>query len=385
MGGLTTLSRVYYTPSGIPSPGYLLDEPGTVPVGVVIRNAYYGAFLSDTLNLTPRLALTASGRFNIANIALHNQNPPDPNAPGGGLTGRHYYDHFNPSLGATYDATNFLTFYGSYSVANAAPTPAELSCASPQDSCSLANFMSGDPNLKQIVTHSFEAGLKGTLIGPLESIIAYNVGYYYTTTSDDIEFLQSPYNPISSGYFGNVGNVKRTGFDGGVHIDVEKWQLYANYSRIDATYRSSFIESSNNPNANAQGNITVLPGNHLPGIPENIVKFGASYQATRQWLLGISVTAQTSTYLYGDSANLTAPLPGYFVVDLTTRYDITPKLQIFGGIDNVTDEKYYNYGTFSPTGLNGGVYIAQAPNFSNPRSYSIAAPVSVYAGMKYRF
>lgn len=385
IGGITGLSRVYYTPVGIPSPGYLLDEPGTVPVGVVIRNAYYGAFISDTLNLTSRLALTASGRFNIANIALHDQNPPDPNAPGGGLTGRHYYDHFDPDIGATYDLTNFLTVYGSYSVANAAPTPAELSCASPQDSCSLANFMSGDPNLKQIVTHAFEAGLKGTAIGPLDSIIVYNADYYDTHTSDDIEFLQSPYNPVSSGYFGNVGNVERTGIDAGVHVDIEKWQVYADYSWIDATYRSSFIERSNNPDANAQGNITVLPGDHLPGIPGNVVKFGAEYQATRRWQIGVSVTAQTSAYLYGDQANLTSPLPGYFVVDVTTSYHVTPHLQVFGGIDNVTDQKYYNYGTFSPTGLNGGVYVAQAPNYSNPRSYSIAAPISVYAGMKYMF
>jgi outer membrane receptor protein involved in Fe transport len=385
IGGLTSTSRFYYTPPGIPSPGYLLDEPGTVPVSVVIRNAYYGAYMSDTLNLTQKLALTASGRFNIANIALHDQNPPNPNAPGGGLTGRHYYDHFNPAIGATYDVTELLTVYGSYSEANAAPTPAELSCASPQDSCSLANFMSGDPNLKQIVTHTFEAGLKGTLIGPLESIIVYNADYYDAITSDDIEFLQSPYNPISSGYFGNVGNVERTGVDAGVHLSFNRLQIYGSYSRIDATYRSSFIEHSNNPNANAQGNITVLPGDHLPGIPENIVKFGAAYQATRRWNAGISVTAQTSTFLYGDAANLTPPAPGYIVVDLTTRYDVTPNLQVFGGIDNVMNARYYNYGTFSPTGLAGGVYVAQAPNYSNPRSYSIAAPIGVYAGMKYRF
>ncbi len=385
IGGLTSISRFYYTPSGIPSPGYLLDEPGTVPVNVVIRNAYYGAFISDTLNLTPKLALTASGRFNIANIALHDQNPPDPNAPGGGLTGRHYYDHFNPAIGASYDVTSLLTVYGSYSEANAVPTPAELSCASPQDSCSLANFMSGDPNLKQIVTHTFEAGLKGILAGPLESIITYNADYYHTITSNDIEFLQSPYNPISSGYFGNIGNVLRTGFDASVNIDLNKWQIYGGYSRIDATYRSRFIEHSSNPQANANGDITVVPGDHLPGIPENIVKFGAAYQATRRWNLGVSFTAQSSTYLYGDQANLTPPLPGYFVMNLTTHYNITPALQFFGGIDNITNTKYYNYGTFSPTGLAGGVYVAQAPNYSNPRSYSIAAPVSVYAGMKYNF
>ena len=114
-------SRDYLTVPGIPDPGYVLDEPGTVPVDVVIRNAYYGAYLSDTLNLTQKLSLTASGRFNIANIALNSQLPPDPNAPGGGLTGRHYYEHANPALGLAYDVTPFTVLYGGYTEANAAP------------------------------------------------------------------------------------------------------------------------------------------------------------------------------------------------------------------------------------------------------------------------
>ena len=66
-GGITD-DRVYYTPPGIPNPGYLVDEPGTVPTDVVVRNAYYGAYLTDTLDVTDKLALTMGGRFNIANI-----------------------------------------------------------------------------------------------------------------------------------------------------------------------------------------------------------------------------------------------------------------------------------------------------------------------------
>jgi iron complex outermembrane receptor protein len=385
IGGITSLSRVYDTPAGIPNPGYLLDEPGTVPVGVVIRNAYYGAYVSDTLNLTSKFAITAGGRFNIANIALNDQDPPDPNSPGGGLTGRHYYSHFNPALGATYNLIPALTIYGGYSEENAAPTPAELSCASPEDSCSLANFMSGDPNLKQIVTRSLEAGLRGAVPGPGGSIISYNADYYNTTTNDDIEFLQSPFNPIGEGYFSNVGNVDRNGFDLGANLDTTKWQLYFDYSRTNATFQSTFIEQSNNPDADTNGNITVSPGDYLPGIPQNIFKFGATYQATPRWQVGVSAIAQTSTFLFGDEANLTPPLPGYLVANFTTSYQLTPALQIFGTVDNLTDAKYYNYGTFSPTGMDGGVYVAQDPNYSNPRSYSIAAPIGGFAGVKLKF
>jgi outer membrane receptor protein involved in Fe transport len=383
-GGITD-TRVYSNPPGGPNPGYEIDEPGTVPVDVVVRNAYYGAYASDTLSVTEKLAITAGARFNIANIALNDQNRPDPNAPGAGLTARHYYTHLNPAIGATYDVLPEMTAYGGFSEANAAPTPAELSCASPEDSCSLANFLSGDPDLKQIVSRTVEFGLRGGAVGPGGSVLGYNADYYNSTTNDDIEFLQSPFNPIGSGYFSNVGNVLRSGFDFGVTLDATNWQVYASYSRTNATYGSAYIEQSNNPDADGNGNITVMKGDHVPGIPENLFKFGASYNVTRKWMIGVSATAQTSTYLYGDEANLTKPLAGYFTADLTTSYQVTPHLQMFGSIDNITDTKYYEYGTFSPTGPGGGVYVAQAPNYSNPRSYSIAAPIAVVAGVKVRF
>jgi outer membrane receptor protein involved in Fe transport len=385
LGGITQNSRVYYTPAGIPTPGYLLDEPGTVPVGVVIRNAYEGLYLSDTVNATAKLAITAGARYNLANIALHNQNAPDPNAPGGGLTGRHFYTHFNPALGATYALTPSLTIYGGYSQENAAPTPAELSCASPADSCSLANFMSGDPDLKQIITRSFEAGLRGTTPTPGDTTLSYNADYYNSITNDDIAFLQSPYNPVGEGYFSNIGNVARNGFDAGATLQAKTWQAYANYARINATYQAQFIEQSNNPQADANGTITINPGNHLPGIPANIIKFGVNSTPMPALTLGVSATAQTGTFLYGDEANLTKMLPGYFVVNLTASYQLTPSLQIFGEIDNVTDTRYDNYGTFSPAAADGGVYVAQRPDYTNPRSYSLAAPIGAFAGVKIKY
>ncbi len=85
IGGITPTTRVFI------GPGVIIDEPGSnSPVRVGISDAYYGVFFTDTLNLTDRLALTASGRFNVAEINLNDQN-------GGDLTGNHNYPHFNPA------------------------------------------------------------------------------------------------------------------------------------------------------------------------------------------------------------------------------------------------------------------------------------------------
>ncbi|EKM98946.1 TonB-dependent receptor [Acidocella sp. MX-AZ02] len=380
-GALSPSTRDYYALPGT-GLGYPVDEPGNVPVNVGLRNAYYGLYATDTIDLTKKLSLTLGGRFNIAQIALHNERGYDPNAAPGGLNGSHYYQHFNPSVGMAYALTRAVTLYGSWSVQNAAPTPAELSCASPLDSCALANFMSGDPALKQIVSQNFQAGLRGTFVVGGLNFLSIQADVYDDETRDDIEFLQSPYNPQGNGYFSNIGSVHRRGGDLAAQFDSAKWHLYASYSRVQATYGASFIERSNSPNADASGNITVNSGDFLPGVPKNLIKFGADYKITPRWSVGFSGTAQTGSYLYGDAANLDKPLPGYALIDLNTRYSVTPHLTLFGSIDNVTDQRYYVYGTYSSV---GGVYVAQAPNYSNPRSYSIGAPVAVTAGMKLTF
>ena len=369
VGGLTPFDRVFI------GPGVVIDEPGTnAPVRVAISNASYGAYLADTLSLTPRLALTVSGRWNAALIDLTDQN-------GGDLAGNHSYTHFNPALGATYRVTPWLTAYAGYSVANRAPTPAELSCAGPANSCSLANFFVGDPNLKQVVAHTVEAGLRGSVIPFADASLSYNLALFHTNLDDDIAFINS----VTQGraYFANIGQTRRQGVDASVQVKTDRWLAYLAYSYIDASYQSSFVEAAgNNPAADANGNITVQPGDRLPGIPANQLKLGAYYNVTDKWTVGGTAIAASAAYLFGDEANLTPKLPAYVTLNLSTTYQVTEHVQLFAWIENVTNQRYYTYGTFSPT---SAVFLAQAPGATNPRSYSIAAPVGGFGGVRVTF
>ena len=366
VGGITDVSRVFI------GPGVIVDEPGiNQPASAAISNAYYGAFFTDTLNLTPRLAMTLSGRFNAAQVDLTDQN-------GGDLTGNHSYTHFNPGAGLTYQVTPWLTAYAGYAEANRAPTPAELSCASPEDSCSLANFFVGDPNLKQVVAHTLEAGVRGSFPTVAGGNLSYNIGLYRSNLDDDIVFVNSP--TLDRAYFTNVGQTRRQGVDVGVQFQNKRWLAYLEYSYIDATYQSGFVESAgSNPDGDANGNETITPGDRLPGVPANQIKLGIYCKVTPKWTVGAVGIAQTGQYLFGDEANLTPQLPGFFTLNLTTNYQLTPKIAFFATIDNVTNEKYYTYGTFSPT---TAVYLSQAPYATNPRSYSPAAPIGVLVGVR---
>lgn len=140
--------------------------------------------------------------------------------------------------------------------------------------------------------------------------------------------------------------------------------------------------SQNNPGADANGNILVQPGDRLPGIPNNLFKLGVDYKVTDAWTIGGTAIAAAGQFLFGDEANLTAPTPPYFVLNLHSSYQVTRNLQLFGLIENAFNATYYTYGTFSPT---SSVPIIQAPGATNPRSYSPAAPIAVTVGVRATF
>ncbi|MFL5284750.1 MAG: TonB-dependent receptor [Rhodopila sp.] len=369
IGGIAPLSREFV------GPGIVIDEPDTnAPVRVGISNAYYGVFFADTLNLTDRLALTASGRFNAAQINLNDQN-------GGDLSGNHYYAHFNPAGGVTYQVTPWLTAYAGYAEANRAPTPAELSCAGPTNSCSLANFFVGDPDLKQVVAHTIEAGVRGSVAMGEDNRLSYNVGLYRSNLDDDIAFINST--TVNRAFFANVGQTRRQGVDASLRYRTPRWSAYVAYTYTDATFQTGFVENAgSNPAGDANANITVRPGNRLPGIPAHQGKLGLTYKVTDAWIISAAGIVQSGSYLFGDEANLTPKLPPFFTLNLSTSYQLTPHIQLFAEVDNVTNTRYYTFGTFSPT---SSVFLAQAPNATNPRSCSISAPVAGFGGVRITF
>jgi iron complex outermembrane recepter protein len=369
IGGLTPLDRVFI------GPGIVIDEPGSnSPVRVGISNANYGIYFADTFNLTQRLALTVSGRFNMALVDLNDEN-------GGDLTGNHSYNHFNPAGGVTYQVAPWLTAYAGYAVANRAPTPAELSCAGPANSCSLANFFVGDPDLQQVISYTMEAGVRGSFTPFDGANLSYNVALFRSNLNNDIAFINS----VTTGraFFANVGQTRRQGVDAGLQFKNDRWIAYVEYSYTDATFQSTFVESGgSNPAADADGNITVRPGNRLSGIPTNQAKLGAYYKITDKWTVGGTAIVASGAFLFGDEANLTPKLTPYFTLNLTTSYQLTDHVQLFALVENVTNEKYSTFGTFSPT---SSVFLAQAPGATNPRSLSPAAPVGGFAGVRVTF
>ena len=278
--------------------GYFVSIPENsgftaTPVDVGANSTYYGIYLTDTWDLTDALSVTASGRLNLADVDLSDRN-------GSALSGDNRYDRFDPALGATYKLAGNLTAYAGYSEGNRVPTPSELECANPMAPCLLPSSLSADPPLKQVVSQTYETGLRGsfTLGGLAPGKFTWHGGLYRTDLSNDIYGVATS---ISSGFFENIGSTRRQGIETGLSYKDERWSAYGSYSLVDATFQSPLIiPSPNNPFADINGNIHVAPGDRLPGIPEHQLKVGADYHVTSNWTVGGILTYFSDQYLRGD-------------------------------------------------------------------------------------
>ena len=345
------------------------------PVSLGATTTYYGLYATDTINLTPQLSITASGRYNIAQIDLADRK-------GTNLNGSNTYRHFNPAFGAAWKVARWLTVYGGYSEGNRAPNPSEIECSNPLIPCLLPSSLASDPpTLRQVVSHSWEAGFRGTFATSGRGDVTWNAGVFRTNVDDDIYGAATS---LSAGYFQNIGGTRREGMELGARYRTQRLSAYASVSYISATFCSALIlPSPSNPFQNAAGNIQVAPGDQLPGIPRYRIKFGADYQLLRGWSIGGSLAAVGGVFYVGDQSNQLARIPGYTVVNLHSTLRLSRALSLFAIVDNALNAHYSTYGVLGdPTGIGApGVPSQGVDN----RFQSPAAPVSVYGGMKVAF
>jgi iron complex outermembrane recepter protein len=351
--------------------GLFINQPSgdVAPVGLGAHTLYTGLYVTDTLDLTPRLSVTAGARYNFAQINLIDELGND-----SGLNSNSTYTHFNPMIGATYKLTPNLTFYGDFAVANRAPTPLELACADPVRPCLIDNALVGDPPLQQVITYTFEGGLRGQF-EIAKGLLNWSVGGFHALNTNDILPISSPL--IGHQFFQNAGNTLRQGLEANLTYKQDRWNIYANYTYVDATFRNALtVQSPFNPFADADGNIFVVPGDHIPGIPDFRFKLGGEYRITDPWLFGADLNVIGSQWLIGDQSNQNPKLPAYWVVNLHSSYKVSDSIEVFGLVRNLFDKHYVVAGTFFET--DSYPYL----NLTDPRTFIPGIPFAAYVGVR---
>jgi iron complex outermembrane receptor protein len=354
-----------------------------VPVSVRSMDKAYGAYATDTFDVTPTLSVTASGRYNIADIDLTDQ-------LGTNLTGSNRYTHFNPAVGGAYKVSPSLTAYAGISENTRTPTASEIECSNPLQPCLLPTNLAADPpTLRQVVAYTSELGVRGRLQNALTTgdELSWNLGLFRTLLHDDIYGIATS---ISQGFFQNIGDTRREGLEAGLHYQASQWSAFANYSYVDATFQSALtVPAPSNPLQDANGNIQVEPGDHLPGIPRQRLKIGADYAILPDWTLGGSLNLVSSVYYLGDASNQLAPISSYRIVSVHSTYALTDKLEVFASVSNLFNSRYATWGILSdPTGVGApGVRpsgVTNGPGVDN-RFLSPAAPFEALVGARVTF
>src|SRR5450631_662888 len=362
------------------------DTIGTGPyvpeTDVGSTNRYLGVFFSDTLALSDQWTLTLAGRYNYARIAIADRSGEDP-----GLDGSYTFARFNPAVGINFNPSATLTAYAAYNEGMRAPTPIELTCSNAAAPCKLPNVFLADPPLQEVVAKTVEVGARGNIGANLQ----WAGALYRTDLDNDIQFIASGFGAASVGYFQNVGQTRRQGVEltGSARWGELTFTLRYNY--IDATFQSSFIAASpNNSTADANGAITVSPGDRIPGIPANSAKLRAEFNVNERWAIGATVVYASSQYAHGDENNqdVHGQVPAYAVTNLDTQFQLAPNLQLFANITNLFNRQYQSLGLLGANAFTGpdrtfGPALGIAPVSEQFRG--IGAPRGFWIGLRYTF
>jgi outer membrane receptor protein involved in Fe transport len=341
------------------------------------HNGNYGIYMQDTLSLTKQWSLTLAGRYNWADATIGDSSGLQPQ-----LNGHHTFSRFNPAVGINWNPTSTFTAYATYNEGMRSPTAIELACADPAAPCSLPNDFVSDPALQPVISKTFEFGARGRV----GQATTWSAAVYRTTLDNDIEFISSNGAAGNRGFFQNVGRTRRQGFELSGRSQLGPLAVTASYSYIDATYRSAWTESSpSNSSADANGNIDVKPGDHLPGIPANTVKLQLDYAATAKWKVGANLTWRGGIYAQGDENNqdVNGKIAGYLLIDLDTSYQVTKQLQVFANITNLLDKRYASFGTLGENFFNGPSHTFDGANPSNEQFVGPGAPRGFWVGLRY--
>jgi outer membrane receptor protein involved in Fe transport len=337
-------------------------------------NQYYGVYFTDTLSLTERLHWTLSGRYNLAMLDLTD-------LAGQGLTGQHRYDRFNPATGLTYQFTSALTGYVSYAEANRAPTAAELGCSDPNAPCTVQSALNSDPPLKQVVSRSVELGARGRHDLGEHRTIGWSRGGFWTRNYDDIIFVMT--NPTSGqGYFNNAGITAPR--DGGIYVDgtFGALKVMASYAYTLATFASyNELPSSSNVAANGSGQIDVVPGDRMPGIPLHSIKLAASYAVTDALTVGADTKISSQRTLLGDESGTMNKLGAINVVNASVSYLLKENAQLSFRVQNLFDQRYATTGTVADPSAGGAI----ANTSSNNTFLVPGEPRSFWGGLRVTF
>ena len=211
-------------------------------------------------------------------------------------------DNYATDIGLNYLYSDTGNIYIKFERGFVAPTPRQLANR-------INNEYIGN-DLKAEKSTTYEIGMKDNIFGSYVSITGF-----FSTIKDEISYqsLGSP-----NFVYENLDETERKGIELTAEQYLGKLTLNESFTFIDAEITKGSKK-----------------GQDIPNVPEKRFVLSATYEATEKLTLNTSInyTGSMNTGSYNKDSNI--------VTDLSVKYDIGRGLSIYGGVNNLFNEKYY--------------------------------------------
>jgi iron complex outermembrane recepter protein len=309
--------------------------PDSVTTIATIHQDNAASYAQAVVSATSRMNITGGVRYDYVHI-------PYRDGLDASNDGTSTYNRLSPEIGLTYQFTDGLRGYVAYKSGFRAPAPLELACASPTAPCSLPSALGNDPTLKPVTTHDYETGFDWALTRRTW----LDVDGFWTDVYNDIVFASPNRAQI---YYVNAPQTRRAGVEASGNIGLPQGvYLAGSYSYIAATFQSSVLIASSDPNPEP-----TKPGDIFPTSPLHRGRIAAGI--TR--LVGptivdaeFNIRGYQGQYLRGDESNQRPELPGYTVAGLAGHVEYK-RFGVELNIENLFNRQYYSFGIEAPNAL----------------------------------
>lgn len=305
------------------------------PYGVDLRfrTSNYAVFAENFFQLTNRISVTPGFRYEIINTDLTGKII---NATTDVVyKGNRSFPLFGTGL--QYQLNNFSQLYANISQAY---RPFLYANVTPADRVDVI-----DPNLKDSKGYDIDLGYRGHY----KDVLNFDINAFYLFYGDRIGLLAAK-NPGNAAYLltTNIGDAATKGAEVYAELSLLKTiikrqrlndiRIFNSLSYNHARYKNASI--------NKLGTNVNVTGNHVENVPDWMNKTGLIFQYNH-----FTTTFQYSytSKSFNDALNtsvsndgITGVIPAYHVWDWSANYNFSKHFHLSGGINNFTNETYFN-------------------------------------------
>lgn len=341
-----------------------------------LRSTYFGAYAEEQLDVTPKLTLVASLRWdysfrqgtfqNFSPVGGTGQNAASTMTSTNQPTAR--FDAVNPKFGFVYRTSETSQLYFNASRGYEAPINVELTSAFNFNGTANTGFL----NLDAQRAWQFELGHRGK---------SKDGRYQWDFTVYDLEMQKEILTNVvnNQNTFMNANGTRHTGLElgGGLvaarGLFVKGGPENSDQVSMRAMYTwSHFVFTDDVYGATAAGGpsnqLIAKKGNFVAGAPQHMIAYEVRYDHPQAWWVAPNIeyvpTGIDVNYLN------TAKAPAYFVLNLKTGWNVTENWRFFAEGRNLTDKTY------------AGAVVVNDPFL---RYANVAWGRNAFAGLEYKF